>query len=243
MLVAAFGDIHGNFDALDAVLTDIEEHEPDRLICVGDIVGYGAEPTACLAALKPLECITVAGNHDLGAADVARIDYFNAFARDAVLWTSSHISRFDKEYLSGLPFVASFPEFAVVHGSFVRPDEFNYVGNASEAMASFGQFKAPVGFLGHTHCPAAYVQESPGTFPIHVHESTIVLKDGERALVNVGSVGQSRDEDPRACWVLYETDARRIRYFRVPYDVAAAANKIRKARLPEVLALRLEIGR
>lgn len=243
MLIAAFGDIHANFDAFEAVLAAIEESAPDQLVCVGDVVGYGAEPTACIAALRPLDCIVVAGNHDFGVAGVTDLEYFNPYARDAALWTRNSISRFDKEHLASLRLRASKPPFSLVHGTFDRPAAFLYIDTLVDARNSFARMEGDIGFVGHSHVPITFLQdgtEAPAEFST---EPLIKLKRGQRAIVNVGSVGQPRDEDPRACWVLYDTRERVIRFFRVPYDVERAANKIREAGLPEVLALRLEIGR
>ena len=243
MLVAAFGDIHGNLDALEAVLEAIEDFGADTLVCVGDIIGYGAQPAECIAAIRPLQCTIVAGNHDFAGGGVMALDYFNAYAREALLWTRSNISRFDKEYLSALPLWATKGPLSVVHGSFDHPGEFLYIESLSGADRSMAKMETEIGFLGHSHIPLTYLQDGPELKAVSFEDDVVRPKPGQRAIVNVGSVGQPRDEDPRACWVSYDTEERVIEFHRQQYDVAAAADKIRKASLPEVLALRLEIGR
>ena len=244
MKYGIFGDIHGNYDALLAVLEAFEKERVDVLICLGDIVGYGAEPRECIKKVRDLKCLTLAGNHDHAAIERLDVEFFNAFARQAALWTRQQLTDDDKQYLAGLGFADHHMHFATVHGSLHGPELFNYIATIFDAELSFDALDKPVLFYGHTHIPLTFFDTTPMTYTM---ESEIRVTSETKALVNVGSVGQPRDENANASYAVYDLDETTgegvVRIKRVPYDVASAAKKILAAGLPEPLAIRLELGK
>lgn len=244
MRYGIFGDIHGNRDALQAVLEALEKERVDVKICLGDIVGYGAEPHECIQEIRRLGCMTLAGNHDHAAIDRLDVEFFNAFAKQAALWTRQQLTEEDKQFLASLGFVDHHEHFACVHGSLHGPELFNYIATIFDAELSFEALDKPVLFYGHTHIPITFFDTTPMTFTT---EGEIRITSDMKALINVGSVGQPRDEDPRASYAVYEvgdSSGEGVVYIRrIPYDVASASRKIIAAGLPEPLAIRLELGK
>lgn len=239
MRYAVFGDIHGNYDALEAAMSQIERAGVDEMLCLGDIVGYGAEPDRCVGKVRELGCLCLAGNHDHAACEKLDVEFFNVHARRAALWTREHLAGEHKEWLSSLGFVEHPGEFALAHGSLYAPELFNYIQTIFDAELSFDALDKPLLFYGHTHVPVAFFDTDPMTYSM---DSLIHLDPDVKTLVNIGSVGQPRDENPRACWVLYDSEARTVELRRPGYDVKKAAKKIIDAGLPEVLAYRLTVG-
>jgi diadenosine tetraphosphatase ApaH/serine/threonine PP2A family protein phosphatase len=235
-----FGDIHGNYDALEAVLERLDRAEVDERICLGDIVGYGAEPRECVARVRDLGGICLAGNHDHAAIGKLDIDFFNLYAREAAVWTRAALTADDRDYLAGLGFIEHLPGFAVVHGSLHGPEMFNYISTIFDADLSFEALDKPILFYGHTHIPLTFFDTKPMTYTM---DAEIPVGNGTRTLVNVGSVGQPRDEDPRACMAIYDDEVGVVTITRVEYDVERAARKIVDAGLPEALAVRLQLGK
>jgi predicted phosphodiesterase len=240
MRVAVISDLHGNWDALQAVLADIEQHGADRIVCLGDVVGYGAEPSACCQALRERNILTVAGNHDYAAIGKTNINYFNAYAREATLWTRKVMAEEDRDFLSALGLVEVQEGFTMVHGTLYAPELFDYILTTYDAYLSLQLLETPVCFLGHSHVPINFVWDETVTFH---HETDFVIGETQKVLVNVGSVGQPRDDNPLACYVLYDVEQRRVRLRRVDYDIDVAAKKIRDAGLPVALGERLKVGR
>lgn len=240
MRFAFFGDIHGNLEALTAVVERIQSLGVDRTICMGDIIGYGANPEECAKIVRDLDSITVAGNHDHAAIGRLDISYFNQYARDAAIWTANHISQETKDWVDGLPLVQQYEDFTVVHGSLQNPELFNYVQTLKDAEFNFQAMKSRILFLGHSHQPLAFFDTDPLTYTL---DAEIPLDPEVKTIVNVGSVGQPRDEDPRSCFALYDQEKKVIELHRVEYDIGAASKKIVEAGLPEALALRLSLGK
>jgi len=239
MKYAIISDIHGNHDALSAVLADVDAAGVDRVVCLGDVVGYGAQPRECIATLRERKIVTVAGNHDYAAIGKTPINYFNPFAKEATLWTRRVCTDEDKEWLRGLSLVEYLEDFTIVHGSLYAPENFEYVLTRFDAYLSFQLLETPVCFIGHSHVPMNYVC----TDAISDNEDLeIRLRADGKLIVNVGSVGQPRDLNPQACYALYDRDEQLIRIRRVDYDVECAATKIREAGLPVALGERLRTG-
>lgn len=242
MKYGILGDIHANLSALQAVLEQFDAWGVQRTISVGDVVGYGAAPEACIALLRERETLVVKGNHD--AAVVGELDerYFNAFARDAVCWTRNAIDEDCKRWLRNLPLVGRTEHLEVSHGCLAAPEEFNYVQMPRDAEPSLDVLERRVGFVGHTHVPIALIQpNSPG--PTGFSKDTVLeIGEFDRTLVNVGSVGQPRDGDNRAAYALYDSDTMTVEIRRVEYDRALEADRIRTAGLPSMLADRLDLG-
>jgi len=237
---AILGDIHSNYDALLAVLEEIENENVDGIYCVGDIVGYGAQPSECIAKIRELDIPTVAGNHDYGVVEKTSIEYFNPDARNAVLWTREVLSEDDKAYLAQLPLSADFSDFTLAHGTLHNPEAFDYIQTIYDAHLSFQTLRRGICFLGHSHVPITFFDDNPISYFM---EPEILVEDGVKILINVGSVGQPRDQDPRAAYALYDIRQKKAWIKRVDYDIDSAAQKIRDAGLPPMNAERLALGR
>lgn len=241
MRYAIFSDIHGNLEALETVLEDIQKYDVQQLICLGDLVGYGANPNECIERIRHPRYPTVAGNHDYAAVGLTDITYFNTYARSAILWTMEELEEDNKNYLRQLPLILEFGDFVIVHSSLIRPEAWSYVLTIQDAEANFRILKFPLCFIGHSHYPFVLMQNEKGNiFPSA--KMLVNLQKNGRYLVNVGSVGQPRDNDPRATWFIYDGEAKTIETKKISYDVDAASRKIIAAGLPPFLADRLRHG-
>lgn len=242
MRYAIIADIHGNLEALEAVLKDIQGQAVGKTFCLGDIVGYGADPQECMKRVRAVADLVVMGNHDAAVSGKLGLQYFNSYARDALVWTSGMVSAADLKYLGELPLMEKVDGFVVVHSSLYRPEVFPYLLTAVDAQLCFHLMDKDerVCFIGHSHVPFAFSLDEK---EIGVsREAEVTLEDGTRYIVNVGSVGQPRDRDSRASYAVYDSEAASVETRRIGYDVVAAAEKIRKAGLPELLAERLFEG-
>lgn len=243
MRYGILGDIHANLSALETVLACFEREEVETPISVGDVVGYGAAPRQCIELLRQIGAVVVKGNHD--AACIGELDdrYFNNYARAAVQWTRGTLEPEDCAWLRALPYTASLEHCEVSHGDLARPADFNYVQSTTDADPSLDVMERRVCFVGHTHVPLALVRTSDdATRTAYAPDPELELGDIHRALVNVGSVGQPRDEEPRTCYAIYDSALRRVWIRRVDYDIDREAGRIRAAGLPEMLAERLYLG-
>lgn len=243
MRYALLGDIHGNTEALETVLAAVRSEKVDKIVCLGDIVGYGAEPAKCLEIIMDLKCDVIAGNHDWAAVGKLSIDCFNAYAKAAALWTRDQLSPTHCEFLANLPLTISYDHFAVAHGTFHQPEAFNYIQTVFDAQQSFAALKkmnARLGFLGHSHVPVGFFDTDPITYTL---DPEIPVDEEVAVIVNAGSVGQPRDENNKASWALLDSDSKLVTIKRCEYDIDAAAAKIRQVGLPEILALRLYQGK
>ena len=201
MRIGILGDIHGNAEALRAVVAALRREDVDTWVQVGDIVGYGPEPSACIDLVRELGCVTCLGNHDAAVLGLLDTSYFNNFARAAIHWTTPRMRPSDLEFLRNLQLVVKRPEFTVVHGTLHMPDQFGYVISQVEAIDSLAQQETRLCFVGHSHVPAVYLRKDSAPNNIVVRpqsEVEVSYRGYERVLMNVGSVGQPRDEDPRA---------------------------------------------
>lgn len=239
-LFAILGDIHANLDALEVVLADCREHGVTDYLCTGDIVGYNARPHECLEKIRALGCPIVMGNHDFYVAARRNLDDFNPNAAAVVEWTRQQLSPEELAFLDALPFVETKMGVTLVHSTLDNPEGFGYVFDHLQAAAHFIHQVAPLCFHGHTHCPMIYEKQIGAVYRIDAQDFTLPI--GRKYFINVGSVGQPRDGDPRASYVLYDPKKRTVRFRRLEYDIEAAQAKIREAHLPERLAERLAIG-
>ena len=239
MRYAIFSDIHGNVQALRRVLLSLSVEDVDRYICAGDIVGYGACPNECVDLVRETGALCVCGNHDWGAIGLVQADYFNNAAREALLWTEEQLRPDAAGYLRSLPLIYQDSEVTVTHGSLREPEGFNYMSGQTEAEGTMSLSGTAVCFVGHTHIPAVFSEGGKGPNPFA--DKAEVTRD-RKWVINVGSVGQPRDSDPRAAYVIYDSETRLAELRRIEYDIAAAQNKIMEAGLPKSLALRLEQG-
>ncbi len=241
MRIAIISDIHANLEALEAVMLDISGKKCDRIICLGDIVGYGPNPGDCIRLLSEAGIPCIKGNHDEACASDVFPYRMNAMASSAVVWTQSKLSKIEKLWLSNLPFTMELPEMFFVHASPHDPDHWAYILDTYEARRAFGAFNGIICFVGHTHEPVAWTQTGEVIDPERYDR--LHLEQGKRYLVNVGSVGQPRDRDPRAAYVIYDTEEAFVELQRLPYNIETTQDKILEAGLPLALAQRLELGR
>jgi predicted phosphodiesterase len=244
MRYAILSDIHGNVDALKAVLRDIESHNVDTVICLGDIVGYYPDPELCVKLVKKYVTYSVAGNHDYAA--IGKIDHsnFTFFAFVAMEWTKKHLSDVAREYLTSLPITLKMDGMFFTHSSPSNPQDFTrYVfPDSDEAIfEAFSSLVHRVNFIGHTHWPSIMVQNDDRII-LH-NEHCVEIDQNHYYLINVGSVGQPRNFDPRSCYALYDTQAARLTLKFVEYDYTITQQKVIKNNLPHFLAYRLSKGR
>jgi diadenosine tetraphosphatase ApaH/serine/threonine PP2A family protein phosphatase len=240
MRVAIFSDVHANLHALRAVLEDVDRRRVDARACLGDNVGYGAEPRECLDLLFESCTALLAGNHDLAAAGQLSDSRFSGLARHAVEFARRELTPSQRARLGRLPNEELFGELLLVHASPADPADFPYVRDAASAREQFDARPFRLALYGHTHLPLVF--EDDGERVALSMRPTVPLAPDARYLCNVGSVGQPRDQDPRACYAIYDSIARTIAFHRVEYDVDAASSRIRAVGLPEELGTRLLVG-
>lgn len=244
--VAIVSDIHSNRQALEAVLAAIDETDVEEIWCLGDLVGYGADPDACTALVRERCGTCLVGNHDLALLGAIPIKTFSETAAAAVEWTRGNVNEQTLEFLGSLDPYGSREEIGLFHAS-PRDPIWEYVLSTDQAEAGLDVQEERVGLIGHSHIALFFVRPV-GIRPSYAQgaqagdETEIELVDG-KWLLNPGSVGQPRDNDPRAAWLELDTERWAARYHRVSYDVEGAAAAIRAAGLPSVLAERLEVGR
>jgi diadenosine tetraphosphatase ApaH/serine/threonine PP2A family protein phosphatase len=243
MRCAILADIHANLAALTAVLNDIKtKGAVDEIWCLGDIVGYGPDPTECINLLQKLKVVSVVGNHDLGAVGKIELSYFNPVAAEACEWTGMQLNGADALYLEELPKTVERGDFLLVHGS-PSSQIFEYVMTISIAARNFSFFDERYCLVGHTHVPLVFQQEDGKVTAIALSPDTELVLDEARMIINPGAVGQPRDGDPRASYAIYDSEDNTFRLYRVLYDIRATQDKMAKAGLPPQLILRLEEGR
>ncbi len=240
MRFAILSDIHANLEALEAVLVDARAQACTHFVCLGDVVGYNANPSECVKLIQELECPVVKGNHDEQASIVASTEGFNELAEEAIGWTREHLSADDKEWLADLRLTRQVRDFTIVHATLDTPGQWGYVFNDLDAIASFTYQHTTLCFFGHTHWPTAFVREDNVR---RITVGQIVLAAGKKYFINPGSIGQPRDRDWRAAYCIFHTDRLVVEQRRVKYDLETAQNKIRAAGLPDRLADRLALGR
>lgn len=242
MRYAVIGDVHGNLEALNAVLLSLKSKHIDEYICVGDVVGYNTDPRECIEIIKYLCPKSVAGNHDFACTGKFDLKWFRGVAKSAILWTKNVLDNEEKEYLSGLKYVLKFGDITLVHGTLFEPEGFHYLTNLDYAARSFALLDTRICFVGHTHIPAVQAIDREGEVS-YLFDEEINLEDDLRYIVNAGSVGQPRDYDNRSCFCIYDTEKGTIEIKRVGYDFRITQKKIFLNKLPEELAFRLAWGK
>lgn len=236
-------DIHANLEALLATLEAAEAYDEYQIMCLGDVVGYGADPAECLDTIGNHANLMLAGNHDLAVAGVIPCDDFNAIARQAVEWTRRTLTPEDHELLGNLPLQYVDGDYCFTHASPIEPMEFRYIRTLEDVAEVFNHIGQRFCFVGHTHLPVLVrLNERSGRMDV-VRENRIQLDDKCRYFVNVGSIGQPRDNNPDACMVLLDEEAATMEFVRVPYDIGASQEKILSQGLPSFLAERLLLAR
>jgi len=240
MKFAIIADIHANLDAFQVVLEDCKKQQVTHYACLGDVVGYNANPKECLDIVRAMNMPCVKGNHDEYCSSEEHLEGFNPAAAEAVNWTRKQLTNEDRQWLRELKYSRMVTNFTIVHATLDGPQRWGYVFDKLAAAASFTYQNTSVCFFGHTHVPVAFMKDSVvrgGTY------SKFKLEQGKKYFVNVGAVGQPRDNNPKSAYVVYDTLETTIELRRLDYDIAAAQKKILAAGLPERLAERLAYGR
>ena len=232
MKYAIISDIHANLEALKKAMSIIDEKRVDEIICLGDVVGYGANPNECVDIVRRLCSAVVLGNHDEAALDPAGPHDFNPIAQKAIEWTAQQLTEENRSFLSSRPMWVKKEGIRLVHSSPRSPELWDYVVNAEDAVEAFRHFEEKICFIGHTHVP--------GIFSHHGRAKSISAI--EQYLVNVGSVGQPRDGNPMLAFGIFDSTAWEYELIRSVYDIQVAADKILDAGLPRELGYRLMYG-
>jgi predicted phosphodiesterase len=233
MKIAIISDIHSNLEALEAALGVIKKRNIDEVICLGDVIGYGANPNECIDLIRKATPYVLLGNHDEAAIDLSRTEYFNPFARIAAEWTHQQLTEENKDFIAQLPFSIERNGVHFVHSSPYQPEEWHYILSPADAQLNFAYFMESICFVGHSHVPGIFCED--------IWTRDVVA--GKKFIVNVGSIGQPRDNDWRLSFGVFDTELWRYENIRVEYDVNSASKKIRTAGLPKALADRILVGR
>ena len=240
MKYGIISDIHGNQEAFEVAMKALSREKLDKVLCGGDIVGYGADPDECIRKTKELCSAIVCGNHDAASSGLRDTKNFNDAAKKAISWTQKNLNNEETAFLKKLNLVYQNEHLTLVHGTLQSPGEFRYMVDGDAALETFRLMKTPVIFVGHSHVPGIFSYRS-NRIKFFCKEKTKISK-GEKVIVNTGSVGQPRDGDPRLCYAVYDTDKNTVELKRLPYDTEKARAKIIKAGLPRFLADRLSGG-
>lgn len=244
MRFAFISDIHANLEALEAVIDDISNQNIDEIICLGDIVGYGANPNECCEIIKSKCPVTLLGNHDAAAVNQLSTQHFNIHAKIAIEWTSQNLKKESELFLEALPYKATKPSMTLVHATPYEPNMWYYITSLEEAAFNYQFFDTQLCFVGHTHIPIIIVLDKEKE--LYVHQDTSINLDNvkeARLLINVGSVGQPRDRNPNSCYGIFDSDTGVFSYRRISYNIEKTQAKMKKIRMPEFLISRLQDGR
>jgi diadenosine tetraphosphatase ApaH/serine/threonine PP2A family protein phosphatase len=241
--IAVFSDVHSNLEAMDAVIADIASMGVERMICLGDIVGYAANPAQCVELVRSLGCPVTKGNHDDAASTDSPLAELRDVARAGIEFSRLKLSMAKRKYLAELPLVLRMWDCEFVHASLEDPPKWNYVLGENDAASHFQNQTEPLCFCGHTHSPMVWQQGEDLGIDRSCGPGRIKLPETGKVLINVGAVGQPRDLNPAACFALYLPKEHAVEFRRVPYDIAKAKRKIMRAKLPRFSAQRLGMGR
>mgnify|MGYP001596271601 CR=1 FL=1 len=242
MRYGIFSDVHSNLEALTAVLEAYKKEAIGQYLCVGDVVGYAANPNECCSLVKAIAAITIAGNHDWAVVGLFSPDYFNPLAKQAIFWTSAHLDEASRYFLESTRLVYKNEDLTLVHGTLKNPSDFDYMTDEHVAQESFAFLETAVCFIGHTHRPGVFIKDEQGRMH-YQHVGSIEINLPNQYIVNVGSVGQPRDRNPKAAYAIYDTDKKEVTVKRIAYDIEATQKKIYEAGLPGFLGQRLIMGR
>jgi predicted phosphodiesterase len=242
MIYGIIADIHGNLEALNSVLKSIESNKEkiERIICLGDIVGYGADPAECIRITEEISDVILAGNHDFAVCGQSNVEDFNSYAKEAVRWSREALSKQEIDFLKGLPFTHREKNIDFVHSSLHRPESWRYLARVSDTYIDFQIMENQVLFVGHTHSPVIFEKAETEVKRLKIYELSLDLD--KKYIINPGSVGQPRDRDPRASFAIFDSKKNFVKIMRVEYDIKKTQRKILDAGLPEVLADRLSDG-
>jgi len=245
MRLMIFSDVHGNLEALKSVLTHAESRNVHRCICLGDLVGYGPHPEECIQVVQSLNnCRVLAGNHDVASLWQTSPYGMSSIAQKVILWTMDQLSQESKDYLDALPDRLDLANMTFVHANSYNPRGWRYVLDRKHAMRCFAATHTRYLFIGHSHRPVIITRNSVLTVDIQSVPGTVEFKldDPKRRIFNCGSVGQPRDKDSRACYIIFDSRLQQLEYYRVSYDVDATVRAAQKAGLPSSIGKRLLKG-
>ena len=239
-----FSDIHGNLEALSVVLAQIEEVTPDKIFCLGDVVGYGPNPNECIELIHQRAHATIMGNHDHAVLGLTDITYFNQYAKTAVLWTRQVLAEENKAILETYPFSLSTDNILLVHSTPVNPERWDYIFNPLEGRYYLQHLREQMCFIGHSHQPVFFEQNERGDVSYdRKPQLSVNIRDNCKYIINVGSVGQPRDGSPETSYAVYDSDKQVVEVRRLPYDFTLTQRKMAEADLPPFLIERLAHGR
>ncbi len=242
MLIALVSDIHANVVALEAVLEQLPQY--DQLWCLGDTIGYGPRPNECLQYMRDLATYTLTGNHDLGCLGKVSLADFNDVARVANNWNGQQLLPELRTFLDACPSkLLVKPDTTLAHAS-PRDPVWEYVDTVAVARTNIAHFTSTVCFVGHTHVPMRFAYHPDGMveFDHMPRGTTVVIRPGTRYIINPGSVGQPRDQNPQAAYALWDTETNILRFERIGYDIRATQKQMQQAGLPSPLTERLSLG-
>jgi predicted phosphodiesterase len=242
MLYGIFSDIHSNLEALNAVIDAFKKEDVDTYLCVGDLVGYAANPNECIEKTSGLTNIIVAGNHDWAAVNLFSVEYFSPLAGAAISWTKRALNDRSRPLLESLKLVYKNQDLTLVHGTLDNPADFNYLVDGYTAEKTFTLLDTNVCFVGHSHIAGIFLKDKDGQIHYSKDNSSYISPEN-KYIVNVGSVGQPRDNNPKACYCVYDTDKKEVRIQRADYDIKTTRKEIMDAGLPKFLGDRLLLGR
>jgi len=242
MRYGIFGDVHSNLEALDAVTSAYKKESIDVYLCVGDVVGYGANPKECIEIVNSLAMVTIAGNHDWAAVNLISCESFNPFAKEAIIWTRQQLDDNEKNYLETLKLLYKNEFLTLAHGTLDNPRDFDYMTDGYIAEESFRRMDSNILFIGHSHIAGEFIKDESDRISFK-QEASFGISSENKYIINVGSVGQPRDTNPKAAYCIYDTDRKEVLIRRVEYDAKTARKKIIEAGLPVFLGDRLFLGK
>jgi len=237
-----FSDVHANLEALKACIIDFRSEKLDKVFFLGDAVGYGPNPDECVKLIDEIAEVKLMGNHDYAALGLMETEYFNQYAAESMGWTKSSISEKTMEIMSDFELTHVIGEILLVHSSPREPENWHYILDMEDAEENFDFFTQKICLLGHTHRPYIVFKSETGEAALS-KEVEVPIELEYRYLVNIGSVGQPRDGDPRSCYLIYDTDAGTMKLKRVQYDIKSTQKVMAEIGLPEYLIDRLAVGR
>jgi predicted phosphodiesterase len=240
MILAVISDIHANLEALEAVMRDIEKQKVDAIYCLGDVIGYGSDPIPCLDLVQSSCAVRLMGNHEFAVLGKLPMYQLNDTAKVSISWTQSQVPDRVIPRISDNPFETTIDDLQFVHASPYEPEKWHYVLSTADSELAFRHGHKRLCFNGHSHVPMIFAT-GEGVIRKQAGHDFQPFED-TRYLINVGSVGQPRDNDPRACYVVYDSAEEEVRFCRVEYDIAGAQRKMKQAQLPTLLINRLETG-
>lgn len=242
MRLALLSDIHANLEALQAVLKDLESQKVDQIVCLGDVVGYGCDPAACLDLVRKHCSVTLMGNHEYATLGLLEDHTLNEVARASIIWTRSQVDDRLMKLMGQFPMTHRIDTLQLVHASPHEPELWHYILTPPAARRAFEATDAWICFFGHSHLPTIFSLSEDGQCRSRFGHDFQPF-DENRYMVNVGSVGQPRDDDPRSCYVIYDSDTVDVYYRRVAYDYTVTQKKMAAVNSPALLIERIAVGR